>query len=35
MPFRYVVDQETSTPTMPTGMRELLEKDMDKGFDDF
>ena len=35
MPFRYVKDSQTGLPTMPKGMKELLERDMDKGFEDF
>lgn len=33
MPFRYVVNETTQGPTMPTGMKELLYEDMNKGFD--
>lgn len=33
MPFRYVVDEATQAPTMPSGMKELLYEDMNKGFD--
>lgn len=33
MPFRYVVDESTQGPTMPTGMKDLLYEDMNKGFD--
>lgn len=33
MPFRYVVDEAKQIPTMPTGMRELLYEDMNKGFE--
>lgn len=33
MPFRYVVDEATQGPTMPTGMKTLLYEDMNKGFD--
>lgn len=34
MPFRYVKDAETGQPTMPVGMKDLLYKDMDKGFEE-
>lgn len=35
MPFRYVRNSADGLPTMPTGMRELLYEDLNKGFEDF
>ena len=32
MPFRYVTDAK-GEPILPDGMRQLLQDDMDKGFD--
>ncbi|CAD6567706.1 MAG: hypothetical protein CYPHOPRED_002010 [Cyphobasidiales sp. Tagirdzhanova-0007] len=34
MPFRYVMN-EIGEPILPSGMKELLYEDMNKGFDDF
>ncbi|KAK9452745.1 SAM-dependent RNA methyltransferase [Dipodascopsis uninucleata] len=35
MPFRYVKDVKTNEPIMPEGMRDLIRKDSERGFDDF
>ncbi|GAA6028162.1 hypothetical protein JCM8097_006891 [Rhodosporidiobolus ruineniae] len=35
MPFIYVKNQETGEPILPEGMREHLQADMDREFDDF
>lgn len=33
MPFRYVADERTGEPILPPGMKDLLQNDMDRGFD--